>query len=171
MPGLVIIPAILNEPISSHKQEVVRMLICHWSWCLCGLQVEPRLVTLLSTELYFLHPVLFVTSLPLPNPLYTVTSLTKQGCLYQMRQTVVYGQFTAFSGDNFNRFFFFLPYVLNFDPNFWVRCNFARMVTQTMRTTWTIMMAGLHCLLSSATTVGTFYGLSSSSHHDSIHQI
>lgn len=65
----------------------------------------------------------------------------------------------------------FLPYVLNFDPNFWVRCNFARMVTLMMRTTWTIMMPGLQCLLSSATTVGTFYGLSSSSHHDSIHQI
>lgn len=108
LPGLVIILAILNEPISRHKQEVVRMLICHWSWCLCSLQVEPQLVTLLSTGLYFLHPVLFVTFFPLPNPLYAVTSLTKQACLYQMRQTVVYGQFTAFSGDNFNRYFFAL---------------------------------------------------------------
>lgn len=113
--GLVITPAILDEPISRHEQEVVMMLPLVLMPVRL-LQVGPLVVILLSTEVCFLYPALFVAALPLPNPLYTVTSLTEQGCLYQMRQAVVYGQFTGFSGDNFNRFF--LPYVLNFRPQF-----------------------------------------------------
>ena len=110
-----ITPAILDEPISRHEQEVVMMLPLVLVPVRL-LQVGPLVVILLSTEVRFLYPALFVAALPLPNPLYTVTSLTEQGCLYQMRQAVVYGQFTGFSGDNFNRFF--LPHVLNFRPQF-----------------------------------------------------